>query len=206
MRARTARSRPGLLVLVVAALVMLAACSDAPSSGSQRPSGSSGPTPALGGPPVARATPPDHAMDQLERPVAVRLARQVARQGLTLEYLDCPRWDGTVPSRMSCRAYVDGLRTGVDVVFTRAVQGKAVGFDARLARGVIATRNLERTLRGEGWASADCGDVPAYPARSGSEIVCRVTRAGRTQYVVATVKDRAGAVTIAGYRGTTTKP
>ena len=138
------------LVLVVAALVLLGGCSDAPSSGSQRPSGSSGPTPALGGPPVARATPPDHAMDQLERPVAVRLARQVARQGLTLEYLDCPRWDGTVPSRMSCRAYVDGLRTGVEVVFTRAVQGKAVGFDARLARGVIATRNLERTLRRRG--------------------------------------------------------
>ena len=195
------------LLAATALLVLLAGCSEGSSDGSARSSDpSSGPTPALGGPPVVRATPPDHAMDRLERPVAVQLARQVARQGLTLEYLDCPRWDGTVPSTMSCRAYVDGLRTGVDVVFTRAVQGKAVGFDARLARGVIATRNLERTLRGEGWASADCGEVPAYPARSGSEIVCRVTRAGRAHYVVATVKDRAGAVTIADYRGTTTKP
>jgi hypothetical protein len=191
------------LLAVTALLVLLGGCSEGSSGGSPRSSDpSTGPTPALGGPPVVRATPPDHAMDRLERPVAVQLARQVARQGLTLEYLDCPRWDGTVPSTMSCRAYVDGLRTGVEVVFTRAVQGKAVGFDARLARGVIATRNLERTLRGEGWSSADCGDVPAYPARSGSQIVCRVTRASGPEYVVATVKDRAGAVTIADYPGT----
>jgi hypothetical protein len=198
--------RAGVLAVAVL-LVLLGGCSGA-SSGGSHPSDdpssdpSSAPTPALGGPPVVRATPPEHAMDQLERPVAVQLARQVARQGLTLEYLDCPRWDGTVPSTMTCRAYVDGLRTGVDVVFTRAVQGKAVGFDARLARGVIATHNLERTLRGQGWSSADCGDVPAYPARSGSKIVCRVTRASGSEYVVATVENRAGAVTIADYPGT----
>jgi hypothetical protein len=203
--ARAARFLPAAPALAL--LLALAGCagdrSDQPRSST---SSSAAPTPALGGPPVVRATPPDHEMDRLERPVAVQLARQVAREGLTLQYLDCPRWDGRVPSRMSCRAFVDGLRTEVDVVFTRAVQGKAVGFDASLARGVIATRNLERTLRRQGWSEADCGDVPAYPARPGSRIVCRVTRTGSSEYVVATVRDHAGAVTIAGYRGSTASP
>ena len=73
-------------------------------------------------------------MNRLERPVAVRLARQVARQGLTLEYLDCPRWDGVVPSRMSCRGYLDGLRIGA---FLRTAVGKdtvRLGNDALVMR------------------------------------------------------------------------
>ncbi len=205
---RTRAARLSLLVPVLVSVLVLAACHDGSSgrSASGGSSASGSPTPALGGPPVVRATPPAHAMDRLERPVAVQLARQVARQGLTLEYLDCPGWDGSVPGRMSCRGYVDGLRVGVDVRFTRAVEGKAVGFDAKLARGVIATRNLERTLTRQRGGSADCGRVPAYPAKAGSQIVCRVTRGGRSTYVVATVRNRSGSVAIADYRATTASP
>jgi hypothetical protein len=83
-----------------------------------------------------------------------------------------------------------------------AVQGKAVGFDARLLDGVIATRKLERTLRGQGWNEADCGDRSAYPAEVGSRIVCHVWRPADDRYVVATVSDRSGAVMIADYRST----
>jgi len=139
-------------------------------------------------------------MDRLEKPMAERLARQVARQGLTLSYLDCPRWDGAVPSRMRCRGYVDGLVADVRVLLRAAVDGRAVSFDAQLADGVIATRNLEGTLRTQGWSAADCGDVAAYPARLGSTIVCRVSRRDDKRYVVATVHSRAGAVVIADYR------
>lgn len=196
---RTRAARPLLLAPLLLCL-LLAACSGGASGRSGGSAGSSsGPTPALGGPPVVRVTPPAHAMNSLERPMAVQLARQVARQGLTLEYLDCPRWDGSVPSAMACHGYVDGLPVGVDVRLTRPVRGKAVGFDARLARGVIATRNLERTIVGRRGGRADCGDVPAYPARRGSRIVCRVTRGSSTTYVVATVRDRSGAVMIADY-------
>jgi len=139
-------------------------------------------------------------MDDLERPVHRRLAAQVAGQGLTLTYLDCPRWDGSVPARMVCKGYVDGLVARVAVHLRAAVNGKAVGFDARLLDGVIATRKLERTLRRQGWSRAECGDVPAYPARVGIRIVCHVHRSGDDRYVVATVSDRSGAVMIADYR------
>jgi hypothetical protein len=64
---------------------------------------------------------------------------------------------------------------------------------------VIATRNLEATLRDQGWTVADCGDVMAYPARAGDTIVCRVQRPGDERFLVATITDRTGAVTIAGY-------
>lgn len=139
-------------------------------------------------------------MNRLERPVAERLAEQIAHQGLTLEYLDCPRWDSSVPSRMTCRAYVDGILVAVRVHLKAAVEGKAVSFDASLEDGVIATRNLEGTLRGQGWSVADCGRVAAYPAHAGDRIVCRVQRSGDRRYVVATVTNRSGAVTITGYR------
>ena len=138
-------------------------------------------------------------MDLLEEPVFERLAPQVAQQGLTLEYLDCPRWDSTVPSWITCRAYVDGIIASVRVHLRAAVAGKAVAFDARLGGGVIATKNLEATLRGQGWRVADCGNVMAYPARAGDTIVCRVQRPGDERFLVATITDRTGAVTIAGY-------
>jgi hypothetical protein len=140
-------------------------------------------------------------MDRLERPVARRLSQQVARQGLTLTYLDCPSWDGAVPSAMRCRGYVDGLVADVHLELWAAVHGGAVGFDARLEPGVIATRNLEDILRDQGWTGADCGTAAAYPARVGSTITCRVTRRGESRYVVARVEDRAGAVTITDYHG-----
>jgi hypothetical protein len=143
-------------------------------------------------------------MDRLERPVAARLAHQVAGQGLHLAYLDCPAWDGSLPRSMRCRGSVDGLVATVRLRLWRAVAGahQEVDFDARLAGGVVVTERLERTLRGHGWVEADCGRVPAYPARAGTRIVCKVARAGTPSYVVATVRGRGGMVTIAGYRGT----
>jgi hypothetical protein len=102
---------------------------------------------------------------------------------------------------MTCRGYVDGLVARVAVRLDAAVRGKAVSFDAWLLDGLIATRKLEGTLRRRGWTHADCGRAPAYPARVGSRIVCRVTRPGEQKYVVATVSDSQGAVMIADYRG-----
>ena len=197
MRTRLAR----LPVLVTAALglMILAGCSDQPAAAPA--ARTSTPTPTLGGPPPHRQPVPTAAMDRLEKPVHARLAAQIARQGLTLEYLDCPHWDGAVPSRMTCRGYVDGLVARVDVHLKAAVEGKAVSFDARLLNGVIATRKLEDTLRRQGWTEVDCGAVPAYPARVGSRIVCRVKRSSELHYVVATVSDRSGAVMITDYRG-----
>ena len=188
-----------LLPLLLGAV--LSGCDSDPAA---RPAPSARPvaTPtALGGPPPPQTSPPGRPMDGLERPVHHRLAAQVAGQGLTLTYLDCPPWDGTVPARMVCKGYVDGLVARVAVHLRAAVEGKAVGFDARLLDGVIATRKLERTLRHQGWSRADCGDVPAYPAKVGSRIVCHVHRRGDDRYVVATVSDRSGAVMIADYRG-----
>jgi hypothetical protein len=138
-------------------------------------------------------------MDDLERPVQRRLAEQVRGQGLSLDYLACPRWDGAVPARMTCTGYVDGLVAPVDVRLEAAVRGRAVDFDARLLDGVIATRRLTDLLRSQGWSGADCGEVAAYPARVGSRIVCRVVRGGEPRFVVATVQARSGRVMISGY-------
>jgi hypothetical protein len=196
------RTRPGpltlLLVAVVGALVLTGCSGDGAaekprSTPSQRP-------PALGG-----ASPVPHAvpvakMDTLERPVHERLAAQIAGQGLTLSYLDCPHWDGRVPQRLVCRAFVEGLVARVAVHLKAAVAGRAVSFDARLLDGVIATRNLETTLHRQGWTGADCGDVPAYPTRVGSRIVCHVRKTSDDRYVVATVSDRSGTVMIRDYK------
>ncbi len=153
-------------------------------------------TPTLGGTTPRQHAVPDRPMDLLEKPVAARLAGEVADEGLSLDYLDCPHWDGTVPSRMRCTAYVDGLLAHVQVRLRAAVEGRAVGFDAWLEHGLVATRTLERTLAGQGWTDVDCGPVRAYPARVGARVVCHVRRAGRDRYVVATVTTRAGAVRI----------
>ena len=156
------------------------------------------PAPRLGGPSPRHRIPPTQDMDRLERPVAARLSRRIAAQGLTLQYLDCPRWDGAVPSRMTCRGYVDGLVATVHVDVTGGSH-HSVAFDARVTGGMVATERLEHSLLRTGSTHADCGRVAAYPARPGSRIVCRVTRAGRHRYVVATVTDRSGEVRIAGY-------
>ena len=171
------RARAWVLPLVATSAVLLTGgCSDSASPGSADPSPSAVP-PALGAPAPEHRAVPDHPMNRWERPLAARLTRQVRAQGLRVDYLDCPAWDGVVPSAMSCRAWVDGLRVRVRVLLRAAAPGKAVGFDARLGAGLVATRNLEDTLRRQGWTSADCGDVPAYPARVGTRIVCAVQRA-----------------------------
>lgn len=195
------RERPALLPLLLVigvAVALVAGCSREPAAQPPRSSPSQRP-PTLGGSAPREHTPPTTPMDHLEKPVRQRLAAQIARQGLTLAYLDCPHWDGSVPSRMTCRGYVDGLVARVAVHLEAAVEGKAVSFDARLLDGVIATRNLEATLRQKGWDRVDCGDLAAYAARVGSRIVCHVARRSEGRYVVATVSNRSGAVMIADY-------
>jgi hypothetical protein len=139
-------------------------------------------------------------MDRVERTVADRLARQVAAQGMRLAYVDCPPWQGEVPGRMDCDGYVDGVVTTVQVRVVAAPQ-RTVGFVARLGAGVVATRNLERTLHEHGWPDVDCGEVSAYPAHVGDGIVCSVRRGADHKFVVATVQSRAGAVRIDDYPG-----
>jgi hypothetical protein len=194
----TSRLLPLLATLTVAA-VLLSGCtghgSDGPGADIHRPA------PPLGGKAPRTTAPPAREMDQVERPVANELSRRIAVDGLTLQYLDCPDWDGAVPRRMSCRGYVDGLVAVVRVEVS-AGANRSVMFGARIARGVVATRRLERTLRQGGSSHPTCGRIPAYPARPGSRIVCRVTRAGRHQYLVATVTDRSGHVRITGYHAT----
>ena len=97
-------------------------------------------------------------MGPLAQPVYDRLAAQVARQGLTLTYLDCPHWDGAVPARMTCWGYVDGLvaRVGVHLRGRRRGQGRRLRRPAARrrhrhpqARGHPATAGLDpRGLRG----------------------------------------------------------
>lgn len=194
------RTRLALLALLPLLLLALTGCDGDPGA-RPTPGDSPAATPsALGGPRPAEASPPTAPMDDLERSVRDRLAAQIRGQGLTLTYLDCPAWDHKVPTRMVCNGYVDGLVARVGVHLQAAVEGRAVGFDARLLDGVIATRKLERTLRDNGWSRADCGKAPAYPAEVGRRIVCHVTKAGEDRYVVATVSDRAGAVMIGDYK------
>lgn len=197
--------RSGAVLIVVVLAGLLAGCtspsrpaSDPPSRApASSPTGTpTGPPPTLGGPTPVRHHVPKRAMNRLERPVAVRLAVQVAREGLTLTYLACPPWTGRVPRTMTCHGYVDGLVVPVRVVLEAAVAGRAVRFDARLGSGVLATRKLEATLRRPGTTAAYCGRTPAYPTRVGTRIVCRVVRSGRTHYVAATVTSRAGEVRI----------
>ncbi len=188
--------------VVVAVVVLVAATGCTADDPAPRPAAAASPTvaPSLGAPVAAtRAAAPDTEMDELERPVAKRLAAQVGRQGLSLSSLDCPAWDGTVPEQMTCQAHIDGLVVRVRVHLKAAVQGKAVSFDAELASGVIATQRLEETLAEPGGAAPDCGTTRAYPAEVGLKIVCRVTRDAADQYVVATVSDRSGRVMISDY-------
>ena len=204
------RARAVLLVAATAvvAIGVLAGCSqDRVQDGSQRQASAqtSAPDPAktpdLGGPVPREHRPPHRAMNRLERPVAERLARQIAVEDLSLDFLDCPPWNGMVPITMTCQGYVEGLVTQVRVHLLAAADGR-ISFDARISTGVVATRRLVETLRSDGWTAVDCGDVAAYPASVGSRIVCRVRRDGSTGYVVATVRSPAGRVTIADYPST----
>lgn len=153
--------------------------------------------PSLGAPSPAVSAPPDKPMDDLERPVAERLAPRLEDDGLTLQYVACPRWSGTVPATLTCEGYVDGVVGEVKVELSDG--GGQVEFDAWLVRGVVATTRLVERLEHEGFAGVDCGPTPAYPARLGLRIVCRVRGEQDVSHVVATVTDRAGHVQIAAY-------
>ena len=159
---------------------------------------SSRPSPTPGGDLPASATPPVTPMDDLEQAVAARLDRQVAHEGLHLQYVACPAWHGKAPQRLTCQGYVDGVMTGIHVRLSRLVGG-AVSFQASLARGLVSTAMLEDKLRKDGFAQVDCGTAPAYPSVVGSRVVCAVTKKGHQQFVVAKVTSPSGSVEIRGY-------
>lgn len=179
-------------VVLLLLLVVLGACSADSGDGTGTP----GPRPGARGP--APSTPPTGPMDGLEQPVADRLAPELRDEGLTLQYVDCPPWPGEVPFETECRGYVDGVVGDIEVALSHG-HGGSVEFDARLTEGVVATASLVDRLEGEGWSDVDCGGAPAYPARVGLRIVCRVHERSQASYVVATVTDRRGEVEIVGH-------
>ncbi|HEX5561147.1 MAG TPA: hypothetical protein VFX52_05855 [Nocardioidaceae bacterium] len=187
-----------LAALLAAVLLLLGGCTHDPAA---RPRAPATPAPRLGGPHLQPHRPPHARMNRLERPVARQLARKVAHEGLSLNYLDCPDWNGAMPRTLTCRGFVDGVVGRVEVSLRAPVRGTAVSFDAWLAGGVIATRTLEDTLRRQHLGHPDCGRTPAYPARVGLRVVCRGLRGGEPRYVVATVRNRRGGVTISSYPG-----
>lgn len=202
---------PRQLVTALLGVLLLVGCADgedkagkkpsASSSPSSRPSpGESGPAPVVGGPTQRTVDQPTQPMNQLEKPIATRLGRQVAGQGLRLDYLDCPGWDGQTPQQLTCTGYLDGVRADVRVSLTRSTS--RVTFDAELQDGVLATRNLVRKLRTDGYTGVDCGERPAYRTVVGSELVCSVREdEGRSarKYLVAEVVDPDGTVEIRDY-------
>ena len=134
--------------------------------------------PALGcAGPVAQRDAPDHADGPARAAGAGQLARQVARPGPDAGVPRLPA-PGTARCRAGCPAGPTSTGCGpASGCCCRRGAGKAVGFDARL--GAAADRHPQPRAHAarQGWTSADCGDVPAYPARVGSRIVCRVQRA-----------------------------
>ncbi len=169
----------------------LAGCTSSPA-GAADPA----PTPTPAHPPrpagpARSAAVPSQPMGPSRAPIARRLARQARADGLRLDYLACPSWDGRMPHRLACTGWFDGVRATV-LVRLRSLPAGSVGFDAEIGPGVVATRTLVGELRGHGYASVDCGERPAYPARPGLRIVCAVSEHGPRKYVVATVRDRSG--------------
>jgi hypothetical protein len=192
--------RSRLVCLALIGLLLLGGCagSGASRGASSTPSPAGKPSPKVGGETPKPKALPTAAMDAVEKPIAKELADQVADQGLTLDYLDCPKWDKLVPGHLMCVGYFDGVTANVRVRL-HAAAGGSVSFDAVLEQGVIATRNLVERLRGDGYSDVDCGDVPAYPTKVGSKLVCAVKKGDESGYVVATVTDRAGRVMIRDY-------
>jgi len=137
-------------------------------------------------------------MDDLEQPVAQRLASRLEDDGLTLEYVECPPWSGKVPTVLECKGYVDGVVGEVVVELSHRERGR-VEFDARLEAGVLAMTRLVERLEREGYRDVDCGPTRAYPARVGMRIRCRAHKGDEAAHVVATVVDRHGAVRIQDY-------
>jgi hypothetical protein len=182
--------RAHVVCLVLVGLALLGAC----ESGRGTAQDPASPR-AVGGAPFARSTPPSRPMTRLERPIAAQLAKEVASQGLTLSYLECPPWTEIQNRSMRCRGYLDGVTASVRVRFNRGADG-GVGFHAVLLDGVIATTGLVEELMRDGYTAVDCGRVPAYPATIGRRLVCKARKGGVERYVVATVTDREGHVKI----------
>lgn len=183
------RGRHGVATLVLLGIV--GGCTGGTGEAAGEP-------PRLGGPRPTPSAAPAEPMDHLEQPVADRLAVQVRDEGLTLEHVSCPSWGGAVPAQLECAGYVDGVVADVRVELTPGAGGE-VEFDAWLDAGVVATAKLVDRLEREGFAGVRCGDVPAYPARVGLRLVCRVRDDAGTSYVVATVTDVDGSVEIEDY-------
>jgi hypothetical protein len=178
-------------LLVLGTLV--SGCGDAGSS-APAPSGRGTP----GGPSISPSAAPGRPMDDVERPVADRLAPRLEDDGLTLEYVDCPDWSGAVPASLQCRAFVDGVVAPATVQISRE-DGSRLVFDAWLDHGVVSTARLVERLEAQGYAEVDCGEVPAYPARAGTRIMCEVDGGAGAGHVVATVVDARGHVRIEDY-------
>ena len=191
-------ARTRLVYLLLPMLVGAGCTNDPGPAASDATPPSSRAAPHLGGPSVDPVPVPDRPMDHLEKPIAHRLAPQAAAEGLSLDYLACPSWDGRMPERMRCTGYLDGVTAQVRVRL-RAVAGHSIAFDAKIGDGVVATHNLVAQLRGHGYTRVDCGDRPAYRSRVGLKLVCAVTDHGHRKYVVATVTDRSGEVAITDY-------
>lgn len=198
--------RAAKIVGVMAAGLLLVGCSggdsesDNPGDSSSPATGSASegePRPTLGRTAGTPTDPPARPMARLENAVAVRLRAQVAGQGLRLDYLDCPKWDGMAPQQLICKGYLNGVTADVRVRLTRTTT--SVNFDARLQDPVLATANVERRLREDGYTAIDCGKKPAYPAVVGSEVVCKVSKDGAQKYVVATVLEGSRTVQISDY-------
>jgi hypothetical protein len=137
-------------------------------------------------------------MDDMEKPIAEKLGHEVAGQGLHVDHLDCPAWDGKVPAELTCTGWFDNVRGTVRVTLTRDQDG-SVAFDAVLQAGVIATKNLVAELRKKGYDDVDCGGAPAYPTEVGSTIICSVSRDAERKFVTVTVTDRRGGVSISDF-------
>jgi len=137
-------------------------------------------------------------MNRLETAVTQRLNTRLGDDGLRLQHVDCPHWDGTVPHHLRCEGYVDGVVGEVGVDLAKGDGGR-IEFDAELGDGVVATTRLVDRLGHEGYADVRCGRDAAYPAEPGLRIVCRGRRDGETVHVVATVTDHHGAVKIEDY-------
>lgn len=193
---------------VLAACLLFAACSGSADNddgadlvddqtGSVTPAPTEDPSPTLGGTLGTRAEPPSKEMDELEKPIALQLERKIEGDGLSLDYLDCPAWDGKAPQEMTCKGFLNGVTGDVLVALTRTTT--RVNFDAELRDDVLATANLVRQLKSAGYSDVDCGDRPAYPSVVGSELVCAVGNGAEVKYVVATVRDDSGMVEIEDY-------